>query len=118
MGLDKAIARAFRSLQRVAGKNVVYRIGDQSVALVAVPGSRRHSRASRQALSLLEESSDWLFLASELVIGETPVTPKRGHRIEVNGATAVFEVLPADEQCFRLEQNLVVMRVHSKQVQE
>lgn len=118
MGIATAVARAFRSLQKVGGMDVVYRAGDQSVPLVAVPGNRLQNRANRQAVSVLSESADWKFLASELAIDGTPVVPKRGHRIEVAGTTAAYEVLPVEDRCFRHDQYLVVIRVHTKQVQE
>jgi hypothetical protein len=68
------------------------------------------------------EARDYLVLATDLVLGSTPVLPQRGDRIRETQGTHVFVyevVAPGDEPCWRYSDPYRrTLRIHTKQVDQ
>ncbi|MCL2645615.1 MAG: hypothetical protein FWD61_01255 [Phycisphaerales bacterium] len=69
------------------------------------------------------ESRDYLILAADLMIGGTPIVPRRGDRIRETSGTGggqvfVYEVVgPGDEPCWRWSDAYrQTLRIHTKQI--
>jgi len=104
-------------------QSVVYQRGDDSVEVPATLGTTVFNIDDGGGALLRIEARDYLIRASDLMIGETPILPKRGDRIrETSGSGVeqvyVYEVVgPGDEPCWRWSDGYrQTLRIHTKQV--
>lgn len=96
--VETAISGAFNATRAAAGKAVTVHRSLSSVSVTAVPGHTEHEIADALGALTIVETSDWLFLASDLVLDGAVVEPQAGDRIEVNlgGTTVFFEAMHPD----------------------
>ena len=101
---------------------VVYQRGGEGGGAVEVPatiGATTFQVDDDDGAMLRVESRDYLILAADLVISETPILPKRGDRIRETSGSQVFtyEVMaPGDEPCWRWSDGYrQTLRIHTKQ---
>jgi hypothetical protein len=119
-----AVARAAlgmsRSLERLAGIEGVYARGNcASEPIRGVPVTHEYEVIDEEtALPTKVISYDWRFVATELVVGNEPVTPRVGDRwtVSIAGVENVYEVLPIGKRpCFeRVDSSGVILLVHTK----
>ena len=124
--MSTAIARAAvgmaHSLQRLAGVEGIYARGeDESEPITGIPVQHEYEVIDDESgLPTKVLSYDWEFVASELVIAEEPVTPRKGDRWKptIEGTEEIYEVLPIGKRpCFeRKEASGVLLVVHTKKV--
>lgn len=99
---------------------VVYQRGTDTVEVLATIGTTTFNVDDGGGALLRIESRDYLILAADLMIGETPILPKRGDRIrEISGDQVfVYEVVgPGDEPCWRWSDGYrQTLRIHTKQI--
>lgn len=114
-----AIAAALGTVHAAAGEAVTYHRGDASVALTAVPGLNLLRTEEISDVPVSANSRDWIFQASELVIGGAVIKPRRGDLVKqtVAGELVVYEVLHDGDQVYRYcDRARTRIRVHTKEV--
>jgi len=101
-------------------QSVVYQRGEDSVEVLATIGSTTFNIDDGGGALLRIEARDYLIRVADLMIGETPILPKRGDQIrETSGdQTYVYEVVgPGDEPCWRWSDGYrQTLRIHTKQI--
>ena len=102
----------FGTLALCTGKAVVYSRGTNSLSITAVPGRSAFSQDEGNGMTTEFTSSDWIILASSLVLGGSVVLPQRNDR--VTQGTQVFEVLSPPYAPSNPEGTLI--RIHSKRI--
>ncbi|MCL2645432.1 MAG: hypothetical protein FWD61_00335 [Phycisphaerales bacterium] len=117
--LQKGMAWLEDQRTKFMTQSVVYQRGEDSVEVPATIGTTTFNIDDGGGALLRIESRDYLILAADLVIGETPILPKRGDRIRETSGTQVFvyEVVgPGDEPCWRWSDGYrQTLRIHTKQ---
>jgi hypothetical protein len=109
-----------QSLQRLAGIEGVYARGaDESEPMIGVPVQHEYEVIDDETgLPTKVISYDWTFIASELVIADEPIAPRKGDRWKptVEGTEEIYEVLPIGKRpCFeRTDASGVLVLVHTK----
>ena len=102
-------------------QSVIYQRGTDDIEVLATIGTTTFQVDDGDGAMLRVESRDYLILAADLMIGETPILPKRGDRIREasGGQVFVYEVMaPGDEPCWRWSDAYrQTMRIHTKQVE-
>lgn len=120
MSVPRALAVAAKSRAKIAGIDVVYRIGSVELPLRVVPGSTAYDEYSDEAAVLRRQTRDYLIETVLLVVEGVPFLPERGHLIEecVGCQTLQYEVIPIDGQnVFRYtDPYRVGVRIHTQQV--
>ncbi|MCL2647570.1 MAG: hypothetical protein FWD61_11285 [Phycisphaerales bacterium] len=121
--LQKGMAWLEDQRTKFMTQSVVYQRGDDSVEVPATLGTTVFNIDDGGGALLRIEARDYLIRASDLMIGETPILPKRGDRIrETSGSGVeqvyVYEVVgPGDEPCWRWSDGYrQTLRIHTKQV--
>lgn len=111
--------------QRTAhmARSVVYHRGSDSVELAATVGKTVREVGREFGVRDRWESRDYIVLASDLVLGGSPITPVPGDRVleETASTRFVYEVLtpPGNEPCWRYSDNYrISLRIHTKLVGE
>ena len=87
-----------------ASRVVTYARGVQSVELLATIGKTTFEVDDGYGVLVRHESRDFLVLAADLILSESPTLPERGDRIRETqgGTTFVYEVTaPGKEPCWR-----------------
>ena len=122
--MSTAIARAVvgmaHSLQRLAGIEGVYaRRSLESEPIRGVPVQHEYEVIDEESgLPTRVISYDWRFVSAELLLGDEPVTPRKGDRwtVTIEGAEEVYEVLPIGKRpCFeRADASGVLLLIHTK----
>lgn len=107
--------------QAFASVPVIYRRGERSVSLLAVPAQSQGEQDVEGGAQVGWQQRDWIVVAKDLVIDGQRITPKRGDRIEQQqeGVAYVHEVMPppGGEDAWRWSDlNRVRLRIHTKQV--
>ena len=117
--LQKGMAWLEAQRTKFMTQPVIYQRGTDSVEVAATIGTTTFQVDDGDGAMLRIESRDYLILAADLVIGETPVLPKRGDRIRETSGSQVFtyEVMaPGDEPCWRWSDGYrQTLRIHTKQ---
>lgn len=114
---EKLRERTYKANRAHRGINILYSRNDDSVALVALPGSTRTTiEDSETRIQLRSNVWDFLILASELVIDDVQIYPRAGDEITMIDDGSVYRVIRelAGEPCWRWSGNVkVVMRIHT-----
>jgi len=110
-GAAQAIAA---SLRATAGKPCVYRRGAEASEIIAYPGLTSYEVTDSVELVEQYQSRDFLFLATDLVLGGVQTLPERGDQIEEDGS--VFDVMaPQGAMPYRFcDIGRTLLRVHTK----
>jgi hypothetical protein len=98
------------TLGTVAGVAATYSRGDSSAPITATPGNALVDVSQGERV-IQANAQDWIVTASELVLDDVVVEPRRGDRITVAGR-GVFEVL--DPPYRPMDGSAVLLRVYSK----
>ncbi len=106
-------------MQTAAGRTITYRRGTStSASIVGWVDRHEYQEMGDDGLQVTVVMDDWTFLASELVISATTITPRAGDQI-TEGST-IYEVLPtANRQCYERfdhSTNGTLLKVHTKRV--
>ncbi len=118
--LDEIISDNFETLKTLSGVSIRYVREDSSVEMIAVAGSTDYAIEELSGLLESIQSRDFLVLASELVLGGSPVLPERGDEVrEVlpNGEELIYPVMsPSGSRHYEYSDPYrVVIRIHTKQ---
>ena len=101
-------------------RQVIYARGGQSVQVAATVGKTVFRLDKGYGVQERIEARYYLILATDLVVGGTPVLPKAGDQVRETegGKTFVYEVLaPGNEPCWRYSDLYrVTLRIHTKLV--
>ena len=118
--LQKGMAWLEDQRTKFMTQSVVYQRGEDSVEVLATIGSTTFNIDDGGGALLRIEARDYLIRVADLMIGETPILPKRGDQIrETSGdQTYVYEVVgPGDEPCWRWSDGYrQTLRIHTKQI--
>jgi hypothetical protein len=107
---------AHRSIAAVRGVSVTYSDGSGTVALKALLGSSTFEVGDGQGGSSNIEARDFIFVASDLVIGGQPVVPASGHTITWGGVVHKLR-LPAGIRVYEYsDPEQTVIRAHTLEV--
>ena len=101
-----AVRHHHAALKRAAGVPARYMRGSTVVFLVLVPRGRDNSGVKIEDVAAINTDSEWLILASDLVLDGVLMKPEKGDTIAVNtreGETEFYVVLPPmdGERCWR-----------------
>lgn len=113
-----AISAALATVNAVAGERGTYWRGTQSTTEIsATPGNAVRDRDDVEQVQVLQAARDWIFKASELLIGGTVVLPERGDQWRVTdaaGVTTIYEVENDGNQVYRWSDSAHTrLRVHT-----
>jgi hypothetical protein len=116
-----ALRATIHGLQRTAGIEVQITRGDQTTVAIAVRGRSAYQVDDGQSLRLEYTDNDMLFVPADYAFGSVAATPLPGDRIRevlMDGLLGEeYEVMGlGGEQCYRLDQNQAILRVHTKRV--
>lgn len=117
--LNTAVRILNTSLQMLGGESVIYRRGNDSIDIIAVPVRTSHDDYSTEDdVSLTARERDWIVLTEELVLDGVMISPQRGDEIDFIDALErkhTFQVLPrAGDRCFRhTDPTLAQLRIYS-----
>ncbi len=117
--VSRAVALHMRSQQRTAGESITYRRGPLSVAMTAVPTFPQGMLVGEDGQTITQtQHKDWLFIAAELLLDGSRITPVSGDLIEWTDAQGVlhrYEVgaIAGSEVWKWMDTAHVGMRVHS-----
>jgi hypothetical protein len=120
--LARAAAGMAQSLKRLAGLEGVYARGaTESNPITGVPTQHEYEVFDDETgLPTKVISYDWTFIAAELVLGASGITPRSGDRWKptVEGTEETYEVLSLGKRpCFeRADASGVLLVVHTKKV--
>lgn len=119
--LDGASAWLDSTLSASDGVDVVYRRGTAEVELSGVViGETQFVQEVDEAVIAQWRGRDYFIAVSDLVLGETSITPEAGDRITqtVNGTDKEYEVVGASpEPCYRYTgPDEATFRIHAKQI--
>ena len=116
MSLSDAMKWLTDTMIEKEGESIVYSRGVESVTLDAVPGKTEYESVTETGVVTEHQARDFVVNASELIIDEAAIEPKRGDKITYGGDT--FEVFPLDgEKVYRYSDPFKKMlRIHTKQV--
>jgi hypothetical protein len=109
---DDAIAAGMAALQQVAGRNVVYRRGNDEVQLNAVLGQTEYETTDEYGLTVGTHIVDFLILAADLTLGD----PQPGDRIVVDDVAYEVEPIASEGHWRWSDPRRTIMRIHAKQV--
>ena len=122
--LQKGMAWLEAQRTKFMTQSVVYQRGGEAggaVEVLATIGTTTFNVDDGGGALLRIESRDYLISVADLIIGETPILPKRGDRIRETsgGQVFVYEVVgPGDEPCWRWSDAYrTTMRIHAKQTE-
>ena len=93
MTIADAVIASFSDVQGQAGVSIVYARADRAATLTAVPGTTEFEVESGDVIEYAQ-SRNFSVLASELVLGGYPTTPRRGATIRetIAGVETIFDV--------------------------
>ena len=118
--IAKAAVGIARSLERLAGIEGVYARGDaESEPIRGVPVQHEYEVIDEDSgLPTKMISYDWRFVASELVLADEPLVPRKGDRwkVTIGDTLEIYEVLPLGKRpCFeRADASGVLLLIHTK----
>jgi hypothetical protein len=117
--LTGAVRLLNTGLQSLGGESVIYRRGNDSIDLIAVPVRTQHDDYSTEDdLSLTARERDWIIAADELVFDGVMIEPQRLDEIDwidSLGRKHTYQVLQrAGDRCFRhTDLTLTQLRVYT-----
>ena len=116
MSLADEVATSFTSTAAIRGESISYTDGSGTANLTAVRGETALEVVSEAGTATPFTSIDWLVLASDLDLGQGPITPLSRHRI--TQGSDVYEVgMIGGAQAYRfLDPSQTVMRIHTQRV--
>jgi len=106
-----------RTLRGTAGEAVIYRRGDASVAVTAMPGSTRTEVDDGAGAVVEGRVTDWLIEPGDLVLDGRGILPQRNDEIvtQDDEGDVVHQVIPlGGELCFR--RSGAMYRIHTQEV--
>lgn len=116
--LQTAVASLAATIKSDAAGSITYTRGGQSVTLSATIGQTEFNEQDTEGFITRVESQDFIVTAEDLVLDSTQTLPRKGDvitRVDPDGATRTYDVLPVDgEKCYRLTRG-VLLRIHTKQ---
>jgi hypothetical protein len=124
--ITEQLVGSFVELQNEHGEAITYRRGNETVDLIAVPGTSEAEALGDDQLVVNVELKDWLVLASELQFGTgqsaRPITPQIGDRIELtnNGRIEAYRVSHPNTSAppfKRRDARGLMLRIHSTLVE-
>lgn len=97
-------------------RSVTYSRGVTSATVSGTLSSKLYSVMDEEGFVTAVQSSDWTFIASDLVVSGSTITPRPGDRITYG--SAVYEARPmGDGQAYEtLDANGTLIVVHTKRV--
>lgn len=103
----------------LGGESVIYRRGNDSIDIIAVPVRTSHDDYSTEDdLSLTARERDWIVAADELVFDGVTISPQRNDEldwIDSLGRKHTYQVLQrAGDRCFRhTDPTLMQLRIYT-----
>lgn len=110
-----SINRALNTVARVAGEEVMYRRGENSVTLKATRGDKASLQEQTGSESAVQSVRlDWIITRDTLTIVSGPIDPIEGDEI-TDSAGVRYRVTksPADGKCARWLRHSGAMRIHT-----
>ncbi len=112
-----AIANGFQTMLDAAGVTITYTRGSDTVEIQAVPGKTMFTSSSQMGFEVRSNSRDYIVRASDLILNEVVITPKRGDSI-TEGERKFNVMRPdGDANLFRYcDSGLGRIRIYTKEV--
>ncbi len=113
-GFRDAIAGALATVRQVAGADVVYQRGAESVELRAGVGQTQLKQTTAQGLELQKTWRDYLIAVADLVLAGDLAKPARGDLIVDGPQTWQVVTIPGAADCYEVEPRGVGYRIHAQ----
>lgn len=105
-------------MQTVYGKDITFSrpsVGSVSISK-AVPGTSQHEISQDGMVIEQVRSRDWLVLVSALVLNGSPVLPRKGDKITVDGKELAVLCMGSDAQWKYTDQSEQIIRIHTREM--
>lgn len=116
--MQRAIGRALATTARVAGGDITYARGAATVTFAATFGRSQYDVIGNDGSTTRVVARDFLCDPALLVLSSTAVLPQRNDLITatINGTAARFQVLEVNGQCYEMDPQRGMLRIHTKEI--
>lgn len=117
-GFSTAIAAALKAARDLKAEPILYSDGNGTIPLTAAVGSTDFRQTSRDGVSEIQRTTDFLIDPADLCRGGSRIDPDAGHTITRTETGERFEAMPVGgEPCWRWsDAGQSQLRIHTQKI--